>query len=620
MQRALLFLIIPVFIWSCSNQKESTHSIPPMKSSALSFDPHSAAQFNAIVKHLNWTAKVDTELEMIFATANYTIQTKSDAEEIVLDTKNLNIGEVRVDGKKVMFTLGENVPYLGRALHIPIESSSKQIEIEYATEANAEALLWVKTDGQAPFMFSQSQAILARTWLPCQDSPSIRFTYSADVTVPEGLIALMSAENPQEKSESGKYHFEMKQPIPAYLFALAVGDLSFKSLDARTGVYATSDVLDFAHAEFQDMPNMVHAAEELYGPYAWERYDVLVLPGAFPFGGMENPRLTFATPTILAGDKSLVSLIAHELAHSWSGNLVTNATWNDFWLNEGFTVYFEQRIMESLYGKSKAEMLATLARQDLNATLAELPAEDTHLKLALENRNPDDGMNDIAYNKGYFFLRTIEEKVGREKFDAFLKNYFQSHAFGVMTTEGFVDILTSELLSTEEAEAIGIEKWIYSPGLPSNTATVESVELEKVDILRLKWEGDEIKNTDLPWNTWSYQERYRFLSNVNFNLSLSKIQSLDADFHISKIGNSEVLFAWFMLSIQAKNEAVFADLAQFLEKVGRRKFVAPLFEALVTSGYKSVAVNIYLHTRPFYHSVTQNTVDELLEWGSEERK
>ncbi len=516
--------------------------------------------------------------------------------------------------------MGENKPFLGSALRIPIQEDSKEIEIVYTTEASAEALLWVKNEGKAPFMFSQSQAILARTWLPCQDSPSIRFTYSADVTVPEGLIALMSAENPKEKSQSGTYHFEMRQPIPAYLFALAVGDLSFKALDERTGVYATSDILDFAHEEFKDMPNMVLAAEELYGPYAWERYDVLVLPGAFPFGGMENPRLTFATPTILAGDKSLVSLIAHELAHSWSGNLVTNATWNDFWLNEGFTVYFEQRIMEKVYGVAKAEMLATLARQDLNATLNELPAQDTHLKLALENRNPDDGMNDIAYNKGYFFLRTIEEKVGREKFDVFLKNYFQKHAFGVMTTEGFVDILTKELLTNSQAEEIGVEAWIYSPGLPANSAVVQSVELEKVDELRLKWEGEEISNNDLPWNNWSYQERYRFLSNINFNLSLTKIQSLDESFHISKIGNAEVLFAWFMLAIQAKNETVFADLAQFLEKVGRRKFVAPLFEAMVTSGYKSVAVNIYLHTRPFYHSVTQNTVDQLLNWTAEEKK
>lgn len=616
MRRLSILFAVCATVVSCKISEEvpsTPHSINPMTTSRI-FDPHSAATSHARVTHLQWTANVNVETHVITANATYDFKAEKGAKQISFDTKDLNIEWVKVNGEKAYFFIDESKPFLGKALHVQIQDTDTQVSIQYTTSPNAEALLWVEKENELPFLFSQSQAILARTWIPCQDSPSVRFTYSADVTVPKELMALMSAENPQVKSPDGKYHFEMKQRIPSYLLALAVGDVAFKPLSDNTGVYATKDMLELAYNEFSDMPGMVKAAEDLYGPYAWERYDVLVLPGAFPFGGMENPRLTFATPTILAGDKSLVSLIAHELAHSWSGNLVTNATWNDFWLNEGFTVYFEQRIMESLYGKAKAEMLATLARQDLNATLAELPAEDTHLKLALENRNPDDGMNDIAYNKGYFFLRTIEEKVGREKFDAFLKHYFQSHAFGVMTTEGFIDILTTELLTKEQADQIGIDQWIYSAGLPSNTAVVQSAELEKVDELRLKWEADEITNKDLPWNNWSYQERYRFLSNVNFNLSLSKIQSLDESFHISKIGNSEVLFAWFMLSIQAKNEAVFADLATFLEKVGRRKFVAPLYEAMENSGYHVTALSIYAHCRGNYHAVTQNTVDETLHY------
>ena len=616
MRKLISLFAICAALTSCKISEDTSaipHSINPMTTSKL-FDPHSASTSDARVSHLHWTANVNVETHIISANATFDFVAEKGAKQISFDTKDLNIEWVKVNGRKAFFSMDEVKPFLGQALHVEIKDTDNQVSIQYTTSPNAEALLWVEKENELPFLFSQSQAILARTWIPCQDSPSVRFTYSADVTVPKELMALMSAENPQVKSPDGKYHFEMKQRIPSYLLALAVGDVAFKSLSENTGVYATTDMLELAHNEFSDMPGMVKAAEDLYGPYAWERYDVLVLPGAFPFGGMENPRLTFATPTILAGDKSLVSLIAHELAHSWSGNLVTNATWNDFWLNEGFTVYFEQRIMESLYGKARAEMLATLARQDLNATLAELPAEDTHLKLALENRNPDDGMNDIAYNKGYFFLRTIEEKIGREKFDAFLKNYFQSHAFGVMTTEGFIDILTAELLTKEQADAIGIDEWIYSAGLPANTAVVQSAELEKVDELRLKWEGDEIKNSDLPWNNWSYQERYRFLSNVNYNLSLTKIQSLDESFHISKIGNSEVLFAWLMLSIQTKNEAVFADLATFLEKVGRRKFVAPLYEAMENNGYHVTALSIYAHCRGNYHAVTQNTVDETLHY------
>jgi len=602
---------LSIALMACKTQ-ERAHQITPMKTASTQFDPHSAAKRDAVVTHLHWQAKVDVELHMIFATATYDIQVQEHTHEIVLDTRDLNINKTFVDGKEVSFKLDEAKPYLGQALHIPVKSNSKKVSIEYSTSDHADALLWVN-EGK-PFLFSQSQAILARTWIPCQDSPSVRFTYDADVEVPTDVMALMSAENPQELNKEGKYHFVMNQRIPSYLLALAVGDLVFKPLSENTGVYATPAMINKAANEFTDMPAMVKAAEELYGPYAWGRYDVLVLPGAFPFGGMENPKLTFATPTILAGDKSLVSLIAHELAHSWSGNLVTNATWNDFWLNEGFTVYFEQRIMESIYGKAKAEMLATLARQDLDATLAELPASDTHLKLALDGRNPDDGMNDIAYNKGYFFLRTIENEVGRERFDAFLKNYFQSHAFGVMTTEQFIDIISTELLTADQVKDINFDAWIYNPGLPSNAPVVHSAELEKVDELRVKWEKNEIANSDLPWNTWSYQERYRFLTNIAEGVSTEKIQSLDTEFHLSKIGNSEVLFAWFMVSIQAKNDQVFAELAQFLEVVGRRKFVAPLYEQLVKYGYKNVAINIYQHCRPFYHAVTQQTVDELLGW------
>ncbi|MBL0317256.1 MAG: hypothetical protein IPP69_16430 [Flavobacteriales bacterium] len=306
------------------------------------------------------------------------------------------------------------------------------VEIDYKTSPDAEALLWV--EGEKPFLFTQSQAILARTWVPCQDSPGVRITYNADVTVPSDLMALMSAENPQQKSSDGKYHFKMDQPIPSYLMALAVGDVVFREIGPRTGVYAIPSLADAAANEFSDMQKMVDEAEKLYGSYVWGRYDLLILPPAFPFGGMENPKLTFATPTIIAGDKSLVSLVAHELAHSWSGNLVTNSTWDDFWLNEGFTVYFEQRIMEAVYGRERSEMLATLSRQDLDATIADISTsehpEDSKLKLALEGRSPDDGMTDIAYNKGYFFLRLIEETVGRERFDKFLKVFYNSPVSG----------------------------------------------------------------------------------------------------------------------------------------------------------------------------------------------
>ena len=410
------------------------------KTSSYANDTHSYAKPNeAVAKHLLLDINVDFEKEIITGTARYTIES-TNATEIVFDAKNLKIQEAFVDGKEVKFSLGANDPVLGQPLSIPIKSDSKTVSITYETTDKTEALQFLNpqqtADKEHPFLLTQGQAILTRTWIPIQDSPQVRLTYSARVKVPKELMAIMSAENPKVKNETGQYSFEMKQPISPYLIALAVGDLVYKEISPRTGVYAEKSMIDKVHYEFADMEKMVNAAENLYGSYAWDQFDVVVLPPSFPFGGMENPRLTFATPTVIAGDRSLTSLIAHELAHSWSGNLVTNATWNDFWLNEGFTVYFEMRIMEALYGKEYANMLASIGRQDLAEEIEGFhdQPEATHLKLDLKGKNPDDGMNSIAYDKGYLFLRTLEETVGRDKMDVFLKEYFNKHSFSTMTT------------------------------------------------------------------------------------------------------------------------------------------------------------------------------------------
>ena len=289
----------------------------------------------------------------------------------------------------------------------------------------------------------------------------------------------MSAENPTAVNAEAVYSFAMPHPVPSYLLALAVGELEFRPLGGspRAGVYAEPPVVEKAAAEFADTEKMIAAAEALYGPYRWGRYDLLVLPPSFPFGGMENPRLTFATPTIIAGDRSLVSLVAHELAHSWSGNLVTNATWNDFWLNEGFTTYFEMRIMEAVYGREHSEMLAALAHQDLADAVAEAGATspDTHLRLNLAGRNPDEGVTSIPYDKGYFFLRLIEETVGREAWDAFLRGYFDTFAFQSMDTDGFLAYLREKLLAGRPGveEKLQIAAWVDGPGIPANCPQVE---------------------------------------------------------------------------------------------------------------------------------------------------
>lgn len=595
-----------------SQQKQITHTAMVVQ---LPRDSHSFSKPNEVrVSHLNWNATVDFATHSIAGIATFDLTHVTDANSVIFDAKGLVINKVLVDGKEAKFTYADTDELLGGALVVEISPSAKQVAIDYKTGADAEALLWV--DGENPFLFTQSQAILARTWIPCQDSPGVRFTYDAKVKVPANLMALMSADNPQTKSADGVYAFKMDKPIPAYLMALACGNVEFRSIDNRTGVYAIPEEIAAATAEFEDMPAMVDAAEKLYGPYVWGRYDVLVLPAAFPFGGMENPKLTFATPTIIAGDKSLVSLIAHELAHSWSGNLVTNATWNDFWLNEGFTVYFEERIMESVYGREYSEMLAQLSRQDLDATLAEIAAsehpEDSKLKLQLEGRSPDDGMTDIAYNKGYFLLRLLEEHTGREKFDAFLKNYFTSHSFQVMDTEQFIDYLKKNLISEQEYTDLKVNEWIYEQGLPVNVPMVKSDRLANVDAKRLKWETGKEEMMDKFWNSWSYQEKYRFISNFSEGVTAQDMTDLDKLLFITETKNNEVLFAWLEQSILKHYTPAYSRLETFLNSVGRRKFVAPLFEALVKTNQKELAEKIYSTSRAKYHSVTVGTVDKIL--------
>lgn len=624
MFRTLLIALTGGWLLSCTspsssdaNANETAHTM-----TELPHDVHSFARPNsARITHLHWVAEIDFANKIINATARYSIDRAAGADEIILDTYGLNITSVSdEEGNELAFTLGEMDEFLGQALRIGIGGQTSQIAVLYSTQPGARALQWLDPEQTAgkelPFLFTQSQAILARTWIPIQDSPGIRFTYSAEVTVPNNMLALMSATNPTEKNESGTYTFEMNQPIPAYLMALSVGDIVFKPIGPRTGVYAEPSLVDTSAWEFGRMDDMLVAAEELYGPYAWERYDVIVLPPSFPFGGMENPRLTFATPTILAGDRSLTALIAHELAHSWSGNLVTNATWNDFWLNEGFTVYFEQRIMEAVRGRDYAEMLIALGQQDLRHTTDEMgTSKDSHLKLDLEGRDPDDGMSDIAYEKGNFLLKTIEAAVGREAFDAWLKNYFERHKFQVMDTETFVEEVNAELLTTEELRnEVRLDEWIYGPGLPDNCPEITSARFAAVDVQIEAFSNGTLAG-DLTTTDWTTHEWLRFIRGLPVKLTQAQLADLDGAFGFTNSGNNEILAAWFQRTIPNNYAAADARVEAFLIEVGRRKFLTPTYVALVEADpSKETARAIYAKARPNYHSVARGTMDALLDW------
>ncbi len=611
---------------ACAPGADRTGSLQP----ELPDDPHSFANpAEARVEHVDLRLSADFDAHTLTGTATLDLARVPDAGELVLDTRSLEIREVTTpDGEALEWELGESVSHMGRPLRIGLPAGVDRVEVHYATSPEAAAVQWldpVQTSSGAPFLFTQGQAILTRTWIPTQDSPGIRQTYTAEITVPAELTAVMSAEmlTPEgEETEAGRtFEFRLDNPIPPYLIALGIGDLEFREVGPRTGVWAEPEVVEAAAYEFGEMEEMLEAAEELYGPYRWGRYDVLVLPPSFPFGGMENPRLTFATPTILAGDRSLVSLIAHELAHSWSGNLVTNATWSDFWLNEGFTVYFENRIMEAVYGADYAAMLESLGRQGLRSEiegqLGGYESSETILHLDLVGRDPDEGMTAIAYDKGAAFLRTIESVVGRERFDAFLRQYFDEHAFQPMTTERFLAYLDEHLLAEnpEWREAIRPEEWAYEPGLPDNIAPVESEAFAAVEGEVERFVEGASPET-LPTEGWSTHEWLHFLRSLPGELPEARLRALDEGFGLSEGRNSEVLFEWLRLAIANRYEPAFPALRDFLTRQGRRKFLQPLYEDLAETDWgRAMAAEIYREARPTYHAISRNSIDQVLEWG-----
>jgi len=606
----LFLLLVLALSVQCQQEKTTEAAVSQLP------DPHSFSNPDkAVAKHLDLNLKVNFDQKILSGYARWTISAKEKAGSIVFDTRDLDIQKVTLgtSEKETTWTLTEPHPIFGSALNVRIEPQTDVVTIYYATRPEAAALGWLdaaQTAGKKlPFLFTQGQAILTRTWIPCQDSPGIRVTYNAVIETPKDMMAVMSAENPQQRAADGRYSFRMEQPIPPYLIALAVGDLAFQPVGARTGVYAEPKVLPDAAWEFADMEKMLGAAESLYGPYAWGRYDLIVLPPGFPFGGMENPKLTFATPTIITHDRSLVSLVAHELAHSWSGNLVTNANWNDFWLNEGFTVYFERRIMEALYGKDYTNMLALLEYGELLDEIKDLGATDpdTHLKLDLENRDPDEGVTDIAYQKGALFLQMLEEKVGREKFDAFLKQYFKAHEFQTMTTEKFLEYLKINLPETAGMEAT-IREWIFGPGLPANAPKPESNRLSKAESA-----AQGALPSRLQTVRWTSHEWVHYIRYLPDTLDAAALGKVDMAFNFTRSGNAEILCVWYEKAIrQGYSPQILPEIEAFLVEVGRRRFLMPIYRAFKESGQLETARQIFEKAKNGYHSVSRNSVEALL--------
>jgi leukotriene-A4 hydrolase len=615
MKKISLLLLCLAFATSCE-KKESISKKEIVKDSHTFSKPD-----EAVAKHLDLDIKVDFDSQTISGKASWEIDNISKGTEIIFDENTLNITKVTLgdDEKQTKFELGKEVEFHGKPLRITIEPNTTRVNIYYSTTKESVALQWLKpeqtADKKHPFVFSQGESIWSRTWIPCQDSPSVRFTYNAKVTVPKDLMALMSAVNPQQKNDTGIYTFKQDKAIPSYLMAIAVGDVEFKSIDDRTGVYAEHSVIDKAKWEFAELGKMVYAAEKLFGPYRWGRYNVIVLPPSFPFGGMENPNLTFLTPTVLAGDRSLTSLLAHELGHSWSGNLVTNATWDDIWLNEGFTTYVEHRIGEEVFGLNEAKMQDVLSRKVLEMGLEDMGKDspDTRLKVDTKGKNPDDGLTDIPYEKGYAFLQTIEAAVGREKFDAFITAYFKAHSFQSITTEDFVAYLNENLIKGDKelAAKIRLDDWIYKPGIPSNIINPISEDFKKIDNIQKTWRKTGVKG--LSQKIKSTNEKQHFIDYLPKNMTVEEMMAIDKEFNFTNGGNFVVRRQWFIPAIQHQYKFAYPAIEQFLTSYSRTYSLTPLYKEMIkTPEGKTWAKQIYSKAKSGYHATTVVAIDQIL--------
>ncbi len=590
-------------------------------------DIHSYAQPDKVViRDLGLDLRVDFRQKQLRGHVDLALTWHDPAaQELVLDTRDLDI--VKVSGKmadgpwySLKFELAERDPVLGQKLTIRMRKPYDSVRIRYHTAPEASGLQWLEpamTAGKThPFMFSQSQAIHARSWVPLQDTPAVRYTYSAHLRTDPALMALMSADNPPDAARDGDYVFRMRQPIPSYLMAIAVGDLVFRPVSERSGVWAEPAMIEAATSEFEDTERMIAVAESLYGPYRWGRYDLLVLPPSFPFGGMENPRLTFATPTVIVGDKSLVSLVAHELAHSWSGNLVTNADWSDIWLNEGFTTYVENRIIEALYGEEAAAMERVIAEEGLRRELKTMPKPAQLLDLKpVPGSDPDEALSDVPYDKGSWFLRFLESRVGREDFDAFLRGYFDHFGFQSIRTEQFVAWLQEHLLA-EHAKAVTakeLEAWLQQPGIPNTAPATSSTRFATVDALSKRWQAGRVTVADMDTGDWVTQEWVHFLEGLPDKLDNDRLVELDEAFHFTDSHNGEILMRWFPLTVRSGYFEARAAMAEFLQRVGRRKLILPIYEALMTSkDGREFAREVFEKARPGYHPITTASVEAIL--------
>jgi leukotriene-A4 hydrolase len=582
-------------------------------------DPHSYADLaQGKISHIDLRIQVDIDTHILNIEADYQLA-EPVSGSLFLDTSEINLKAAHTHGQIIQFELDEQDELLGERLHLRNLENVSSFKLVFNTSPKARALQWlpaIQTAGkQYPFLYSQCALIHARSVFPCQDTPSVRFTFTAEVEVPKMLTAVMAAEQvgAQERGESRVFRFKMPQPIPSYLFAIGVGYLSFRELGPRTGVYAEPELVDAAAWEFAENEEKIVEAEKLLGPYLWGRYDLLILPPSFPYGGMENPCLTFLTPTAILGNRGQTFLITHELAHAWTGNLVTNATWEDFWLNEGWTTYAETRITEVLEGINAAELMAVFYEKILleQMELIGMGSPLTHLKVPLKDLDPEENVTYIPYYKGSFLIKELEYVVGRERFDAFIQKYMGTYQFQSLTTEAFLEFLKNEL--PEVIEKVNIQGWIYEPGLTDERRKPQSKLYDEVQGVLAAYRNG-TRPTKEQVADWRRYQILSFLQALPKQIPVNDCKYLEEILGLEDKNDAGYYSYFYAICIASGYEEILPHVEEFIGRVGRLIYLQPIFRAMIASDWaRPHARRILEGVRKRHHKITVRTVDKLLE-------
>ncbi|XP_075981670.1 leukotriene A-4 hydrolase isoform X2 [Anticarsia gemmatalis] len=612
-----------------SDLSTKTVRSPSRAMGALSpLDPSSYSRPElAIIKHISLSLNVDFDKHVLSGEATLNFDILADINELILDTSNLQIESIEeVGGSKLQYKLGDNLANFGSKLTIllPKQASSGEkikIKIKYTTGPTASALQWLdaeQTSGkQHPYMFSQCQPIHARSILPCQDTPAVKFTYDAEVTAPEHFTVLMSALRGQVTAN--KTSFNQPMPLPSYLVAIAVGVLESRTLGPRSKVWSEKEEIERSAWEFAETERYLQAAEKLCGPYEWTQYDLLVLPPSFPYGGMENPCLTFVTPTLLAGDRSQADVIVHEIMHSWTGNLVTNRNFEHFWLNEGFTVFLERKVGASLINdsaeaKRSRDFHSLLGLQELSEAVETFGASSplTNLVVDLNGIHPDDAFSRVPYEKGSLFLRYIEDLTGGpEVFDDFLRSYLTKYRKKSLDTDQFKAFLLDYFKDNDKLKKLDWDAWLYTSGMPPAIPDYDTTMTKAITALVAKLNGSVVTFSYKDVSSFTPHQLIHYLQQLIERpaLPLEQLRAMGEEYKIIGNKNTEIWYRWLRLCARSKDESKLSEIFGFLNTNGRMKYVRPLYRDLYAwEEVRSQAIDNFLKNEKNMMHVTAYTL------------